>query len=308
MIAGLVLSIALSQASAAQDRDAVLKSASAAMSAGRVDEAKRLLRDAGDRFGSVRALLQLARVQSTQGDAQGALDSVRAARRLAPNAEEVLLAYAQVSLAARLPVPAVLALESLARLCPTVAQYHYLLGVALVTAGDMPSASEALARAQTLEPDRPLTLVALGLVYNQQKRYDEAKTALARSLEVDPENVEARAALAETETGLDDLASAERDATRVLAVAPRHPRANLALGMVRMAQQRYTDAREALLAASAADPRSPKVDYQLSLVYSRLGDQAAAQRHVDLYQQKLRATEAELKALHDAGFGAGGRQ
>jgi len=147
----------------------VLKNASAAMSAGRVDEAKRLLKDAGDRFGSVQALLLLARVQSTQGDLAGALDSVRAARRLAPNSEEVLLAYAQVSLAGRLPVPAILALESLTRLCPTVSQYHYLLGVALVRAGDMPAASDALVRAQALDADRPLTLIALGLVYTQQK-------------------------------------------------------------------------------------------------------------------------------------------
>ena len=308
MIAAAVLTIALSQASAGQDRDAVLKSAAAAMSAGRVDEAKRLLRDAGDRFGSVRALLTLARLQSTQGDLQGALDSIRAARRLAPNSEDVLLAYAQVSLAARLPVPAVLALESLARMSPAVAQYHYMLGVALVTAGDMPSASDALVRAQALEPDRPPTLIALGLVYTQQKRYDEAKAALARSLELDPENPEARAVLAEAEAGLDDVPAAERDATRVLSTAPGNARANFVLGMVRMTEQRYADARDALLAASSADPGSAKIDYQLSLAYSRLGDQASAQRHLDLYQQKLRATEAALKAQHDAGFGAGGRQ
>jgi len=306
VIAGVFLAIALSQVSTPQDRDAVLTRASAAMSAGRVEEAKRLLRDAGDRFGSVRALLQLARLQSTQGDLPGALDTVRAARRLAPNSEEVLLAYGQVSLAARLPVPAILALESLARLCPTVAQYHYMLGVALVTAGDMPAASDALVRARALDADRPLTLIALGLVYTQQKRYDEAKAVLARSLELDPENTDARAALAEAEAGLDDIASAERDATRVLASASGNARANLVLGMVRMTQERYADARDALLAASAADPRSPKIDYQLSLVYARLGEPAAAQRHLDAYQQKLRTTEAELKALHDAGFGGGG--
>jgi tetratricopeptide (TPR) repeat protein len=308
VIAGVVLMVAMSQASSAPDRDAILKSASAAMSAGRVDEAKRLLKDAGDRFGSVRALLQLARLQSTQGDLPGALDTVRAARRLAPNSEDVLLAYAQLSLAARLAVPAVLALESLSRLYPAVAQYHYMLGVALVTAGDMPAASDALVRAQALDADRPLTLIALGLVYTQQKRYDEAKAVLARSLELDPENTDARAALAEAEAGLDDIPSAERDATRVLSTASGNARANLVLGMVRMTQQRYPDARDALLAASAADPRSPKIDYQLSLVYARLGDQAAAQRHLDAYQQKLRATEAELKALHDAGFGAGDRR
>jgi tetratricopeptide (TPR) repeat protein len=307
VIAGAYLVLMLSPAPQ-PDRAAVLKSASEAMSAGRKDEAKRLLRDAGERLGSVRALLQLARLQSTEGDVPGALETVRAARRLAPNSEEVLFAYGQVSLAARLPVPAVLALESLARLCPTVAQYHYLLGIALVRAGDMPSASESLERARALDGDRPLTLIALGLVYNQQKRYAEARTGLVRSLELDPDNVEARAALAEAEAGLDDMASAERDATLALARSPQNARANLVIGMVRMTQQRYAEARDALLAAAAADPQSPKADYQLSLVYARLGDQPAADRHLDLYRQKLRAVEADLKALHDAGFGPGSRQ
>jgi tetratricopeptide (TPR) repeat protein len=289
------------------DRDSILKAAASASAAGRKDEARQLLRDAGTRFGSVRALLQLARLQSTDGDVTGALETLRAARTLAPNSEDVLAALAQVSLAARAPVAAILTLQSLTRLCPAVAQYHYLLGVALVAAGDMTAATDALVRAQTLDADRPLTLIALGLVYTQQKRYEEARTVLGRSLERDPDNADARAALAEAEAGLDDMVSAERDASRALSLNPTNGRANLVMGMVRMTQERYADARDALLAAAAADPRSPKVDYQLSLVYSRLGDESAAQRHLGLYQQKLRAIEAELKALHDAGVG-GGRQ
>src|SRR3954464_4791050 len=174
-----------------------------------------------------------------------------------------------MSLAARAPLGAILTLQSLTRLCPSVAQYHYLLGVALVSAGDLPAATDALVHAQALDPDRPLTLIALGLVYTQQKRYDEARTVLVRSLERDADNPEARAALAEAEAGLDDMVSAERDASRALSLDPANGRAHLVMGMVRMTQERYADARDALMAAATADPRSPKVDYQLSLVYSR---------------------------------------
>src|SRR5918996_204993 len=80
---------------------------------------------------SVRALMQQARQQSARGDAPGALESLGRAREIAPNSEEVLAAFAQVSLATRTPVPAIVALDALTRICPTVAQYHYLLGVAL---------------------------------------------------------------------------------------------------------------------------------------------------------------------------------
>ena len=141
-------------------------------------------------------------------------------------------------------------------------------------------------------------------MHNNQKTYADAKRTLARSIELDADNVEALAALAEAEAGLGELAAAETHATRVLATSPAHPTANLVVGLVRMAQQRYAEARDALITAAATDPRSPKPEYQLSLVYARLGDEASAERHVNLYRQKLRDMEATVKALHETGFGA----
>ena len=87
---------------------------------------------------------------------------------MAPNSEEVLSAFAQVSLAARTPVSAILTLESLTRIYPSVVQYHYLLGVALMQVGDMPAAVNSLQQAERLEPNRVLTLVALGLDAEQR--------------------------------------------------------------------------------------------------------------------------------------------
>ncbi len=291
------------RAAAVPDRATLLKDAATAIREERRDEAKRLLRTAAERYNSVQALLMLARLQSGEGDAAGALESLKRARALAPNAEDVLSAQAQVALAARLPVPAILTLESLVRLCPTVGQYHYLLGVGLMTAGDMITGVESLKRADALEPNRPLTLTALGLAYNNQKLFPEAKAALTRALELDPGRTEALAAIAEAEAGLGDLTAAETHAAAALAKAPNDPTANLVFGMVRMAQQRYPEARDALMAAAAADPRSPKPEYQLSLVFARLGDQASSQQHVKLYQEKLRQMEADIKTLHESGFG-----
>src|SRR4029079_4906584 len=72
----LLLAAALPGLPAQQaDRESTLKAASAAMAGGRRDEARQLLRDAGTRFGSVRALLLLARMQSNEGDPDRALVS-----------------------------------------------------------------------------------------------------------------------------------------------------------------------------------------------------------------------------------------
>lgn len=276
-------------------RDRAFEQAAAELQAGRRAEAKALLASAAERFASVRALMQLARLQSGEGDAPGALATLERARTLAPNTEEVLSAIAQVSLAARAPVPAILALEPLTRLAPTVAQHHYLFGVALMQAGDMPAAAEALQEAARLEPAHTLTSIALGIALNNRKMFGDARPLLLEALAREPENVEALAALAESEEGLDDLDAADTHAARALAAVPGHPTANLVVGMVLMKRGRYSEARQALERAAAADTESPKIIYQLSLACARLGDTAAAARNLELYREKLRAMENRLR-------------
>jgi tetratricopeptide (TPR) repeat protein len=258
---------------------------------------------------SVRALLQLAKRQAAQKDAPGALASLRRALELAPNSEEALTTYAQISLGVRTPLPAILALEPLTRMCPTVAQYPYLLGVAYMQAGDMPAAVEALREAEQLEPNRVMTLVALGLALNHRKLYAEAKPLLLRGLEIEPDSVEVVAALAESEEGLGELEQAEAHATRALGKAPGHGTANLVIGMLRMKQGRYAEARDAFEKAVAADPGGSKPHYQLSLAYARLDDPAASQKHLALYQQRLKEIEERLVRMRqETGRPADGGQ
>jgi tetratricopeptide (TPR) repeat protein len=246
---------------------------------------------------SVRALMQLARSQVQEGNPTAALDSLRKARMLAPNSEEVLSAFAQVSLAARAITPAILTLESLVRICPTVAQYHHMLGVALLQASDIPAALDSLRQAETLEPNRAPTLVALGVALNARNAYADAKDVLSRALELEPENIDATAALAEAEEALGEVESADTRARRVLERASAHAGANLVVGMVRLKQGRYAEARDALEKAVAANPTSSKVHYQLSLAYARLGDDVNARKHHDLYRQRMREAEDRLREL-----------
>src|SRR5438477_1334864 len=135
--AALLIVVMVVAPCAGQDRDRTLKQAAAELAAGHRDEAARLLRSAADRFQSVQSLLQLARIESGNGDARGALASLERALKLAPNSEEVLSAFAQLALRIRLPLRAIAMLDPLTRICPTVAQYQYLFGVALMQIGDM---------------------------------------------------------------------------------------------------------------------------------------------------------------------------
>ena len=293
-------------ASAPGERVRLVERAESELAAGRRAEAARLFASAAAQQ-SVRALLQLARIQAGDGDRAGALESLRKAATIAPNSEDVLSALAQVALAGRMLLPAVVTLEALTRMCSTVAQYHYLLGVALMQAGDMVAAVDSLEQANRLEPHRSLTLIALGLALNNRKIYADAKSFLVQSLELEPESVEALAALSESEDGLDETDMAEQHAQRVLQKAGDNATANLVMGMVLMKRQRYEEARVALEKAVTADPASPKAYYQLSLAYARLGDEARSREYVDLYKRKLGEMEERVKALRGVtGTSSGG--
>ncbi len=288
------------RAAAAQgplERDLATKLATLELAAGNVANAEYQLRDLANRFQSVQSLLSLARIAARQGQTNGALEHLQQALELAPNSEEVLATKARTALAARLPVPALIALAPLVRMHPSVPEYAYMLGVARMQVGELADAIEAFEAALELDPKRALTLIGLGLALNQQKRHAEAKEVLVRSLGLAPDNIEALAALAESKAGLTELDAAEQHARRALAQDANHATANLALGMVWMHRGNYAEAREVLAKVIRLDPRSAKAHYQLSLAYARLGEREASQKHLQIYQNTLKEDVEHLLAV-----------
>lgn len=290
-------------------RDLGLRLATAEIADGHPALAEQQLRSVAQRYKSVQALMELARLQTRQKDAAGSLSTLGKARDLAPNSEAVLSAFAQVALSMWAPVPALQVLEPLARMCPTAAQYQYMLGVALMQVGDIQSSVAPLREADRLEPDRPSTLIALGLVLNTQRTYGDAKPYLLRALDLEPDNVDGVAALAESEEGLGELEAAETHALRALARVRDHAIGNLALGMVRMKQERYEEACAALEKALVADPASPKAPYQLSLAWARRGDEAESKKYLEIYRQRVRSIDMRLAEVRaKTGISGGGMQ
>jgi len=291
------------------DRDLALSLADIERAAGRPLPAERQLRSVADRFKSVRALLELAQLQSEQKNAAGALASLRQARALAPDSEDVLRAYAEALLASPTPDAAIPILGALTRMYPLEARYQYLEGVAVLGAGDARAAVSFLQEALRLEPDQAPTLIALGRALNQEQLYAEAKPHLIRGLSLLPGSALALAALAEAEQRLGELDNALEHARRALAQVKDHPTASVVVALVLMKQEKFADARDVLLKAAADDASSLAVHYQLSLVYERLGDPASARKHRALYDQKLEEAKARLKqARQSLGFPLGGKE
>ena len=241
-----------------------------------------------------------SRLQSEDGDAAGALDSLRKARALAPNSEDVLSAFAQMSLAAGAPVPAVVTLESLTRMCPTSCSTTIFSGSALMRVGDRLNAVDALRAAEQLDPNRALTLLALGIAHNSLQRYADAKPFLAARSNSIP-----RTPTRWPRSRKPNRASASSRPRRSTCSGcwPRHRNTRRRIsspGWWRWIAAQYAEARAALERAVQTDPLLFKAHYQLSLACARLGDEAAASRHLEQYRQTLRGVQKMIDELRAA--------
>jgi tetratricopeptide (TPR) repeat protein len=289
------------------DRDLALWLADVDLSLGNDALAETQLRSVAERFQSVRALLELARLYGRKGENVAAVETLERAQRLAPNSEEILAARARVSLAVQTPVLAIRALESLTRMHPSVPEYPYLLGVGRLQIGEMAGAVEALQLSLELEPGRPLAYIALSTTLNIQKRFEEARGVARQAIRLDPESAEALANLCEAEEGLGEIEAAEEHATQALAREPEHALALATIGRIRMTQEKYEEARDAFLRAIASAPRSAKTHYQLSLAFARLGDLESSSKHLELYRRIRRENDERLVELRTrAGLGNAG--
>jgi tetratricopeptide (TPR) repeat protein len=305
----MLLTPATAQDAPGGSTTAELEAIGTMISRGERAEAEQRLRSLTERVDSVRALLLLARLRSEREDVAGALGSLERARELAPNSEEVLSALAATLLAGGETLRAIEVLDALARLCPTVGEYHHRRGVALMRAGDTAAAVEALREAARLAPSHAPILADLGVALNARGQYPESRPILVQALSLAPEDAEAVAALAEAEAGMGELESAEAHAQRVLARQSEHARANMVLGMVRLKQDRYPEALEALLKAVEHRPDCAKAQYQLSLVYARLNDDANSRKHLELYRRRMKQVEDEVEQVRRVtGFSPSGMQ
>jgi len=280
-----------------EDRNLPLLLASIERRLGHTDSADQQLQSLATDFKSVKSLLKLVQLRIAEDDTDAALNYLDQARQLAPNSEEILSTYARIYLRLHSPMPAIMVLEPLVRMHPKEPDYSYLLGVARMQLADLSGAAEVLVQSLQLAPDRPLTLIAYGLVLNKQNEFIKAEEALEHAIELVPDNLEAIAAMAEAKVGLDELDTGMKFAQRVLASQPTHTTANLAMGVALMKKKQWSDAVTYLEAVSKADPDEAKAHYQLSLAYARLGDREHSKAERLLFQQAQDNVEENLAEL-----------
>jgi len=113
----------------------------------------------------------------------------------------------------------------------------------------------------------------------------EARAAYRRALEIDGGHADAHVNLGCLEHEAGQLREAERHYRTALALRPGDATAAFDLGVVLEDLGRLAEARTAYEQALAAEPGCADAHYNLARIHDRLGDPAAAVRHLKAYRQ-----------------------
>jgi len=163
---------------------------------------------------------------------------------------------------------------------PAYAPGHCNLGVVLQEVGDLAGAAECYERALKLQPDAG------------------ARTLYERSLTLEPRQVEPRLALGTLFEKEKKLAEARECYEAALALAPRHPRVHFNLGNVALADKRLEDAETHYREALKLDPRHAECWNNLGNTLVR---NDRAKEAVECFEQATRLNPRHSGAWNNLG-------
>ncbi len=148
---------------------------------------------------------------------------------------------------------------------PTEPDYDYLLGCALLRAGEPARAVERCADAVRLQLFNPDYQFALGCALWRLERYEEAETAFRETAGLQPRDMEARNARAAGLILLGRFVEAVSDLEFVVAMAPRLAEAHGNLGAALWSLDRRPEALKALRRGARLGPKQPDAWRNLGL-------------------------------------------
>ena len=231
------------------------------------------------------ALLGLALVSQSKGDAKAASLYLSRARALVADSPEMLYRFAVAALKSEQFEDARSALERAAQLKPDEPAYLVALGAVWLKKPDLFEAERVFRRALQLRPDDPRAQMYLGYTLLKQKKYVEARELLEKSAQRD-------AAAPETFYYLGLIAQEQNEDERAIELfgkavrlSPSFANAHVALGSTYLKLKDYVRARQELEAGVKLKPDDSKAHYNLARLYALLKDQQRAQEEMTIVER-----------------------
>lgn len=153
------------------------------------------------------------------------------------------------------------------------ATHHYNLGIQFERNDDIDNAAREFENAIRADCRFPYPYRALGEIYFNKGRYEDALEHLEKAIELDPDWIEALGLAADTLIELGDTRKAAPLLERALRGDPGNPRYSAQLGRILIAEGDFSDAVELLEGALRANPDDYKLNYNMGVA---LGKRAMA--------------------------------
>jgi Flp pilus assembly protein TadD len=250
---------------------------------GRAEESYRLALAAQET--NADALLGMALVSQSKGDAQSASAYLSRARTLVADSPQLLYRFAVAALKSGLFDDARSALERAAQLKPDEPAYLVALGAVWLKKPDLFESERVFRRALELNPDNSQAQMYLGYVLLKQKKYGEAREWLEKS-------TGKNAAAPETFYYLGLIAQEQNEDARAVGLfenairlQPSDANAHIALGATYLKQKNYERARAELETGAKLNPDDSKAHYNLARLYALLKDQRRAQDEMAIVEK-----------------------
>jgi Flp pilus assembly protein TadD len=157
-------------------------------------------------------------------------------------------------------------------------------GTDLFNGGNVARAEEMFRRAVSFNPTNDVARFCLGNTLASQGRLVDALAAFAAAERIVPRDLYA-CRQGQVLRELNRLAEAQTALERAVSLNPRHAEAQSELGKTRFALGRVKEAVEPLRAAANLETEDPSHRYSLALALWRTGDQAGAEREIEVARQ-----------------------
>jgi tetratricopeptide (TPR) repeat protein len=154
---------------------------------------------------------------------------------------------------------------------------HDLLGAAYWSRGNWEGAEHEWQETLRLEPDSAEPLYSLGVLYAQQKRYDQALPLLEKSLRLNPNDAAAHLNLGAAYAGMGMMDRAEEQFRAAVLLFPLDFNAHNLLGKLYFDSKRLPEAEEQFRQSLQCEPNVAAFDH-LGYIYMQRADTVRAEK------------------------------